>query len=134
MVCIYCSGKTQVLNSRHQKRSNQVWRRRHCLECKSTFTTLESAEYTLAWQVRGRNRQLEPFSRDKLFLSIWNSLQHRKTALTDASGLTDTVIKKLLGEVEAATLDAGTIQRTALVALTRFDKAAATHYQAFHPL
>ena len=134
MVCIHCGGKTQVINSRHQKRSNQVWRRRHCLICKSTFTTQESTEYTLAWQVKNRSSRLEPFSRDKLFLSIWNSLQHRKTALTDASGLTDTVIKKLLQEVEAATLGSPSIARAVFVALNRFDKVAATHYQAFHPL
>ena len=27
MVCIYCSGKTDVINSRPQKRLNRIWRR-----------------------------------------------------------------------------------------------------------
>jgi transcriptional regulator NrdR family protein len=134
MVCIQCGSETQVINSRHQKRSNQVWRRRRCTSCKSVFTTLEGAEYALAWQVRKDKGRIEPFSRDKLFLSVWNSLQHRKTALSDASSLTDTVLKKLLGEVEDATLNSPMISRAAFVALNRFDKAAATHYQAFHPV
>jgi transcriptional regulator NrdR family protein len=134
MVCIHCSSETNVINSRHQKRSNQVWRRRRCTSCKSVFTTLEGAEYALAWQVRSATGHLEPFSRDKLFLSIWNSLQHRKSALADAGALTDTVLKKLLHDVKDATLSPTHISRSAFVALNRFDKVAATHYQAFHPV
>lgn len=132
MVCIHCSGKTQVTNSRPQKRLNQVWRRRECLECSAIFTTEESADLSAAWMVRRKTSALEPFQRDKLFLSIHNSVQHRPTALTDATSLTNTVIQKLLANNSGATIDASLITQIVQVALTRFDSAASVHYAAFH--
>jgi transcriptional regulator NrdR family protein len=132
MVCLHCGAKTHVSNSRLQKRSQRVWRRRHCINCGSTFTTEETALYGAAWRVQGQDDRLKPFSRDKLFLSLYKSCQHRPNALEDASDLADTVIRKLTEMVEDSRLWAGTISQVSLVALSRFDKAASVHYQAFH--
>lgn len=132
MVCIYCGQKTQVINSRTQHRSNQVWRRRKCLSCKSVFTTEEKADYSSHWLIKTQNNGLLPFSRDKLLVSLYESLKHRKTALKDASALADTIIKKLAGNMRDGVVEMKTIEQHALVALNRFDKAAAVHYQAFH--
>lgn len=132
MVCVQCGSPTQVINSRHQKRANQVWRRRRCRQCSAVFTSEESAAYGAAWAVLGPSGALKPFSRDKLFLSLHRSLQHRSTALEDAAGLTDTVIEKLSGAVKDGVIESRTIVSTVQVALTRFDKAAGTHYAAFH--
>lgn len=134
MVCIHCGDKTHVTNSRQQKRSNQVWRRRQCLTCQAVFTTEETALYEAAWLVRSSGGELQPFSRDKLFLSLYKSCAHRKTALGDAAGLTETVIRKLGREVQAGTLSRSLIIQTAQVALNRFDKAASSSYAAFHPI
>jgi transcriptional repressor NrdR len=131
MVCIHCGGKTKVVNSRRQSRSNQVWRRRQCLDCGAVFSTREGAQHELAWMVR-TSGQLEPFSRDKLFMSLYKSCEHRKTALNDAKGLADTVISKLPNYAVNGTISDSDIVRAAQVALNRFDKAASTHYQAFH--
>jgi transcriptional repressor NrdR len=131
MVCVHCGGKTKVVNSRQQRKSNQVWRRRQCLECGAVFSTREAAQHELAWLVRDGSR-LEPFSRDRLFLSLYKSCEHRKTALSDARGLTDTIIGKLSAHMVDGAVDDRDITRVALVALNRFDKAASTHYQAFH--
>lgn len=115
-----------------QQRSHRVWRRRECMECGATFTTEESALYEAAWAVQGSDGALKPFSRDKLFISLYKSCQHRSSALEDASDLADTIIKKLASGVEDGRLWAGTISQVVLVALSRFDKAASVHYQAFH--
>ncbi|HVX23926.1 MAG TPA: ATP cone domain-containing protein [Candidatus Saccharimonadales bacterium] len=133
MVCIQCGGPTRVTNSRAQRRHNQVWRRRRCRRCGALFSTVESAEYGLAWTVRGKNGRLQPFSRDKLLLSLHRSCAHRMAPLKDAAGLTDTVINKLREYVEAGSLSSQTITEVAQVALQRFDKAASVHYVAFHP-
>lgn len=77
---------------------------------------------------------LEPFNRDKLFLSLYTSLQHRPTALTDAAAITDTVIKKLLTTAQVGLLQPSQIIQAATVTLHRFDMAASVHYQAFHKL
>jgi transcriptional repressor NrdR len=132
MVCIHCGGKTQVINSRHQKHHNQVWRRRQCADCHAVFTTEEIAAYHAAWVVRSKTGRLEPFLRDKLFLSLYRSCEHRKTVLADAGALTDTIIKKLTGQVINGSLDSRTILATAQVALNRFDAAASVSYQAFY--
>lgn len=132
MVCLYCQADTQVVNSRLQKRANRVWRRRRCLRCGNIVSTLESPDYTTSISFRGPQGRLGPFLRDKLFMSLYTSLGHRKTALEDAGALTDTVLGALPG-----VLQHGIIERTLLIKLVadtlgRFDTPAAVHYRAFH--
>src|SRR5437868_3487113 len=96
MVCIYCGGQTKVINSRHQRRSNQNWRRRECFICKAVFSTDELVNLERSVSVRQPNGALQPFRRDNLFISIYLSCGHRKNAAIDATGLCATVITKLL--------------------------------------
>ena len=131
MVCVHCRSDTQVINSRLQKKANQVWRRRKCGTCGAIFSSREVAQYELVWLVRS-HKALQPFNRDKLLLSIYASCQHRPSALSDASALTETVINKLLFNATDGVLEAPAIAQTVQVALNRFDKAASVHYQAFH--
>lgn len=132
MVCIHCGAKTHVTNSRLQRRSNQVWRRRQCLNCQAVFTTEEGAQLATAWTVQAANGALEPFSRDKLMLSLYQSCGHRPTALQDASHLSDTVVHRLSSAVENGRIWAGSIAQVCQVVLNRFDKAAASYYAARH--
>jgi len=134
MVCIQCGQKTQIINSRPQLRTNSTWRRRKCLHCASIFSTQESTDYGAIWAVRDTGGHISPFSRDKLFLSLYKSCQHRSTALTDAGALTDTVIKKLLKTAADGQLTAKQIQQAAQVALNRFDSAASVQYAAYHKI
>jgi transcriptional repressor NrdR len=132
MVCIQCGSKTEVVNSRTGRRSNQVWRRRHCTRCGALFTTEERADYEAAWAVRSPQGRLEPFSRDKLLVSLYRSLRHRPAALRDAGALADTIINKLRAQAADGVLESRIITGTARVALNRFDHAASVAYQAFH--
>ncbi len=131
MVCIYCASGTQVINSRHQKRSNQVWRRRQCRGCASVFTTEETVDFTKSIVVGTPSGSYEPFERDKLLLSVYDALRHRNTAQTDATALTVTIVGKLTA-IHVATITSTTIATTAHEVLRRFDSAAAVHYKAFH--
>lgn len=133
MKCIYCDGDTQVVNSRPQKRLNRVWRRRTCIDCSTTFTSIESVDLNGSIRVRSK-KALEPFQRDKLLLSIHDSLKHRKTALSDATGLTDTVISQLYPLMQQAALEKADIIQVTIKTLQRFDRVAATYYRAYHPL
>ncbi|MGH7233962.1 MAG: hypothetical protein ACREF7_00755 [Candidatus Saccharimonadales bacterium] len=132
MVCVYCGGKTRVFNSRPLFRSNQVWRRRICNECKAVFTTVEGHDPAQTWLVKSSNQSSTNFIREKLFLSIYESLKHRPTALLDAKHLTQTVINKLGAATKSGAIDASSITSTVIVSLNRFDKIAGTHYKAFH--
>ncbi|MDB5186462.1 MAG: nrdR [Candidatus Saccharibacteria bacterium] len=132
MVCIYCGNETKVVNSRHQKRINQVWRRRKCLACQAVFTTLEAVNTEQALQVR-HGKSLQAFSRDTLLLSVYDSLRHRKTAVSDATALTETVLSALYPHIQDASIEKVVIAEITAAILERFDKIAATHYRAFHP-
>lgn len=134
MVCIYCASPTHVTNSRLQKRPNQVWRRRQCTQCGSNFTTHEVVEYGSSIAVQYSPRQLMPFSRDLLFVSVFESCKHRSDALGDASALTLTIIGQLLPHVQDGVLERDTVVAVASAVLERFDKAAATMYGAYHPV
>ena len=133
MVCIYCGGLTSVTNSRKQKRSNAIWRRRSCISCKGVFTTLESVDYSTAIIVSS-GKQHTAFSRDKLFVSVYESCKHKKNAQTSATMLTDTIIKQLYPHIKDASLSIDTIRRVTLTTLQRFDEAAGVHYKAYHPI
>lgn len=132
MVCIYCSGQTQVINSRHQKRLNSVWRRRKCTNCEAIFSTIEQADAARALRVSSHNG-LEPFSREKLLISLYDSLRHRKTAIEDATALIGTIESLILPHVSSAAINRDTIIEITAGVLKRFDRVAATHYEAFHP-
>lgn len=131
MVCIYCGSETKVTNSRPQKRVNKVWRRRQCLSCNTVFTSTEAVDLSGSIRV-AKQKHLQAFRRDKLLLSIHDSLKHRKTAISDATGLTDTIIAKLYPLMTNSVLQPADITVITLEALKRFDKTAATHYAAFH--
>lgn len=132
MVCLYCGSNTRVTNSREQKRLRQTWRRRACQKCKAIFTTLEAADLSGSLRVVDKLGTLEPFERDRLFISLFQSLGHRTDALGAAKALTATVIGFIL-----TTAQEGRIERTAIIdfsaaTLDRFDPAAAVQYRAYH--
>lgn len=157
MVCIYCNSKTKtaVVNSRVSAKSACVWRRRSCPHCASIITTREQVDYQNALRVQktssgpnapgGRlgagtrfspnidsTSSLEPFQRDRLFLSIHNSLSHRKTALNDSTQLTDTIIAQLLPLQTNGVLTTSSISNVTASILNRFDSVAGIHYHAHH--
>ncbi|MHB1864975.1 MAG: NrdR family transcriptional regulator [Candidatus Saccharimonadales bacterium] len=132
MVCIYCGSKTEVINSRQQARNNSTWRRRRCLTCHALVTTIEQVEYTKSWVVLGNKGEYRPFLRDKLFLSIYDSLRHRKTALSDSESITATVISKLAKDTKSAHIPREQIIRATCEILKRFDKVAVVHYKAYY--
>lgn len=137
MVCTYCSGELAVSNSRPQKSRNQTWRRRLCKRCGAVFTSIEAIDLSQALTVvRAAHKpaQLQPFDRDRLFISIYESLRHRSAAASEARALTDTVLTQLIKQSERGSVTIKLIAETTLNTLQRFDAAAASHYAAFHPL
>jgi transcriptional regulator NrdR family protein len=75
---------------------------------------------------------MHPFSRDKLLISLYGSLQHRRTAIHDADGLTATVISKLTPLARNGIIRSSDIVTVTQVALNRFDSVASVHYEAFN--
>ena len=134
MVCIYCGSPTTVNNSRLQRRANQTWRRRHCTGCNSVFTTLEAADLSQSLVVQYSSKHLEAFNRDTLLISIYEALKHRQSALADASALTNTIVGFALSQTKDGRIDRQVLVQLVVDTLIRFDKPAATIYQAYHRL
>lgn len=133
MVCIYCEQSLAVINSRPQKTSNTTWRRRRCDACGSVFTTVEQIDLSKSLRV-ARPNGLEPFFIEKLTISLYESLKHRKTAQKDAVAIAETVTNTLLSSLSATPqpIQSSAIRGTAITVLSRFDTVAALHYEALH--
>ena len=134
MVCIYCSGKTSVINSRLQKKLNQTWRRHKCLVCNGLFTSLEHVDLPSSLLFQKDMALTEPFRRDELYISIYEACKHRNDAAGAATALTDTILGKLRLKIEGAELTRSIVISVSSDVLKHFDKAAATSYIAYHPL
>ncbi len=80
-------------------------------------------------QVITSQNTLQPFSRDVLFISIKDSLPHRKTALSDAAYLTDTIITRILA-LKSPEIGSSTISDVTIRVLKNFDPLAAKLYSA----
>jgi transcriptional repressor NrdR len=132
MVCPYCGNETRVTNSRLQKRSNQVWRRRHCEVCKAVFTTHEAIDLTQALLVQSQGSP-GPFLPDMLFTDVLLALQDRKDVYVAAREITNTVVQKLLKHPDKPLFLPHTISKTTSEVLKRFDKRAYMRYAAEHP-
>jgi transcriptional repressor NrdR len=131
MVCPYCKADTAVVNSRHQKRSNSVWRRRTCLDCVNTFTTTENMQLSTVLSVSA-NKRITPFNEDYLFAEILGTLPEANNNAVTARELTNTVISILLKD-GAALIDSRRISIETLKVLKRYDAQAWHAYIAKHP-
>lgn len=135
MVCIYCASDTQVTNSRLQKRSNTVWRRRRCKQCGSIITTEEAPKLESSLVVQHPNGTITPFLYEKLLISLYKSLAHRPTAAADSADLIKTVLANIhKNNRQKASIELEELVSVARDTLDRFDPAAGSHYQAYHPL
>lgn len=132
MVCLYCSGDTRVGNSRLQRRSNQVWRRRICKHCGAVFTTHEAIDLssTLIVVVGGLPK---PFVTDMLFTELLLAMSHRKNAYSDAREASNTVITRLLELPGKPLYSPSQISLITSDVLKKLDKRAHLRYSAEHP-
>jgi len=134
MNCVYCNTKLSITNSRLQKRTNSTWRRRSCPSCGARFTSIESLQVDSVFVFLNAANDIEPFSRAKLFISIYESCRHRKVAEKDAEHLTDTVINALYTSKKNSAIQRRLIIKLTSDILHRFDPVAGTHYSAYHSL
>lgn len=132
MVCTYCGGETDVINSRLQRRNNQVWRRRRCQKCQAVFTTHEAADLSSILRV-DRQGVLEPFLPDMLFSELLHTLSHRKDAYAASREASATIIKRLLALPTKPVYTPPQISTETAKVLKRLDRRAYLRYLADHP-
>ncbi len=131
MRCPLCESDTSVEISRPNSKLPSVWRRRRCESCKKVFSTREKPDLSLLVTVEKEAGSEEPFSEDKLFMSVNKCLTHRKDALKASRSLSETAIRLLL-PCKTGTVKDTEIKTVILKVLKRFDRAAFTYYRAHH--
>lgn len=132
MVCPYCQSGTDVINSRPQKRNNQIWRRRHCQGCDAIFTTHEQISLTSTFLVK-TGEAVRPFSPDKLFSDILKTLGEREDAYEAARELSATITLKVTKNARESLILPQMISSETAGVLKRFNKQAYLRYLAEHP-
>jgi transcriptional repressor NrdR len=134
MICIACGGKTEVINSRPAENALTVWRRRRCSSCHKMFSTREKPDLSRSVRVKKDGNQEEPFSEDKLFLSVHECLSHQKDALEASRALSDTIMQQVLLGDTTTVIESQKIADITYRVLERFDKAGAVYYRAHHKI
>lgn len=134
MFCINCFHPiTTVANSRPHKKQAQVWRRRHCKQCDTTFTTYERPSLADNTPVSLPNGATDTFNTGKLILSLAKAFTHApEEAQYNALWLAQTVEDTLSTQRQVITpedIEAATHQ-----VLKQFDELAAVQYAAQHHL
>ena len=70
-------------------RLNGTWRRRECTGCHAVFTSTEMVALTDVMRAKKRSGIIENFERDKLFMSIYRSIDHLPDPIKLSRELTD---------------------------------------------
>ena len=134
MFCINCFHKnTSVINSRPHKKQPQVWRRRKCTECGTTFTTYERPSLADNKRVILESGGSDMFNLGRLILSIAKAFTHApQEAQHSALWLAQTVEDNLSSEREVIT--PGDIEAITHEVLQHYDELAAMQYAMQHKL
>ncbi len=127
MKCPFCrETTTEVYNSRNTRTGNQIWRRRRCKSCRQSFTTYEYVNLSFI-TIKKRAGATDPYSRAKLYSSIYQAFSGLNYDQETIDAVTDTVENKLL-EIKTDAIDANELAHTILVTLKHFNASAFLRY------
>jgi len=132
--CPFCGAvDSKVIDSRLSGDSDQVRRRRECLECLERFTTYESAEVNLPRVVKNRGNR-EPFSELKLMSGLQKSLEKRPVSVEQLDAAVSR-IKRLSVQQGEREINARQIGEWVMDELRKLDEVAyirfASVYRSF---
>lgn len=136
MICPFClHTKTHVYNSRPTKRTNEIWRRRECLNCKKQFSTRESVDLSNIISVENKNGT-QQFSTLKLLGSIATAIDHLDSIDEKANWLMQTIRTRLLSEAAKRShrVTPQIISEIVATTLHAYDYASYIKYASAHKL
>jgi len=84
--------------------------------------------------VKNEAGAIDHFVREKLLLSIYDSLKHRKNSISDSIAITDTIVAKLISKPSTPLIERNVLINISHEVLANFDKPAAVHYLAYNPI
>lgn len=135
MICVYCLNKKTITpNSRPHKKAPQVWRRRHCPNCKKTFTTYERPSLEDVVVLDAQNRSVR-FSPGRLVISIHAALVNIPDAANASYELARTIEQRVVARYDLSSpITISAIANEAYQTLKQFDELSAIQYGARHRL
>jgi transcriptional regulator NrdR family protein len=102
------------------------------VRCHAVFTSLEQVALTDVLRAKKRSGTLEHFERDKLFISIYRSIDHLPDAIGLARELTDTVLGKLFRKKPMSPIiDTSAISLITAETLKAYNAASSVRYLSF---
>ena len=104
-----------------------TWRRHTCTRCSAVFTTRETVDMAQSYRVEDSDGQLAVFSRDKLYLSVYEALKHRDDAITSSTMLVETILATIQKH-NRLLLSRDELINTISAVVKRFDKTAYVRY------
>ena len=132
MFCFRCQGATQVSNSRPHKKTPQVWRRRNCTECGSTFTTYERINLIDELQIQTVNGSIK-YNPGELLQSLIECFAHKSVVSSDAYWLMRSIEDGLAAH-DLPVISEAAYQKRIYTTLHNFDELAGIQYAARHGL
>ena len=134
MRCPFCGAvDSKVVDSRLGGDSDQVRRRRECLECQERFTTYETAEVNLPRVIKERGNR-EPFSEAKLLSGLQKALEKRPVSVEQVDAAVARIKHRCLQDGERE-IDARLIGEWVMDELRKLDQVAyirfASVYRSF---
>ncbi len=138
MFCINCfHSKTQVTNSRPQKKQPSIWRRRHCPSCGTDFTTYENIALDELLLIVKADKKM-PYNRGKLLASLIDALRPTGDDLSQAYWLVVTIEEKLLSDHKARgawqKIESTALATLAYQTLLAYNRVAGLSYGTSHGL
>lgn len=127
MKCPFCrENTTDVFNTRSTRFGTQIWRRRKCLSCHESFTTYEAPDPSFL-KVAKKNGKKQPYSRAKLYSSIYPAFLSISAKESATEGLTDTIEAKVL-DLRQREVTSREIAEIVLATLKNFNTTAFVRY------
>jgi transcriptional repressor NrdR len=91
MKCPFCSNdNTKVIDSRPAEDNSSIRRRRQCEDCDKRFTTYEKIE-TIPLVVIKKDKNREPFNRNKLMAGVVRSCHKRPVSMQAIEDVVDEI-------------------------------------------
>ena len=131
MRCPFCGHlEDRVLETRDQRDSTIIRRRRECLKCRQRFTTIETLmlQYPMVVKKDGRR---EDFSKEKILKGLQAACQKRPIALSQMDNIVESVSKWALSLPEKE-ISSHLIGEKVMLALKAIDDVAYVRFASVY--
>jgi transcriptional regulator NrdR family protein len=131
MVCLLCSAKTKITNSRYRSSQCHTWRRHTCTRCNAIFTTRESVSMSQSYRVEDSDGILHNFSTLRLLLSIHIVMTQTGHNDNEIEMIGETILAKLQKQ-RSLIIPVSNLIKTVYDTLKSYDHDTALIYAARH--